>query len=188
MSPIEIRLAERSDLPRLRALQERSMRVLGRGYYTAIQIETFIGRIGTMDEYLLADRTYMVAERDGEMVGCGGWTTRMPGYARTLPDAHLYANRSRATIRSIFVEPLLARQGVGRRVMAAVENALRGEGFALAELGATVSGFAFYRSIGYRPLREMTIDLGDGVDFGLTVMSKSLAPAKGASDEATLVA
>lgn len=188
MSHIEIRLAEPSDLPGLRALQERSMRVLGQGHYTATQIEAFISRVGTMDAYLVTDRTYLVAECDGEMVGCGGWTTRMPGYARTLPDAHLYANRDRATIRSIFVEPLVARRGVGRRVMNAVEDRLRGEGFASVELGATVSGDAFYRAIGYRPLREMRIDLGNDVDFGLTVMSKSLAPANGAPRTAPLVA
>ncbi|MBL9034105.1 MAG: GNAT family N-acetyltransferase [Rhodospirillaceae bacterium] len=179
MSHIEIRLAERSDLQALRALQARSIRVLGHGYYTAIQIETFISRVGTMDDYLVADRTYLLATCDGEMVGCGGWTTRMPGYARNLPDAHRYANRDRATVRSVFVEPLAARRGIGRRIMNAVEDRLRGEGFATVELGATVSGHAFYRTLGYQPLREMRIDLGGGVSFALTVMSKTLAANTG---------
>lgn len=188
MSHIEIRRAERCDLPDLRALQERSIRVLGQGYYTATQIETFISRVGTMDEYLVADRTYLVAERDGEIVGCGGWTTRMPSYARTLPDAHLYANRDRATVRSVFVEPLAARQGVGRRIMNAVEDRLRRVGFATVELGATVSGNAFYRALGYQPLREMRINFGGGVDFALTVMSKHLAPANAVRKTAPLAA
>lgn len=177
MSHIDIRLAEPSDLGALRALQERSLRVLGQPYYTATQIETFISRVGTMDDYLVADRTYLVAEMDGELLGCAGWTTRMPGYARNTPDAHLYANRRKATVRSVFVEPLVARQGVGRRIMNAVENAVRGDGFPSVELGATDSGLSFYQAIGYQPLRMLQVGLGDGISFRITVMNKSLAPA-----------
>lgn len=175
MSHIEIRLAETADLPALRAMQERSLRVLGQPYYTATQIEHFISRVGTMDEYLVTDRTYLVAEMDGELLGSGGWTTRMPGYARNSADAHLYADRSRVTVRSVFVEPLIARQGVGRRIMNAVENGIRGEGFHKVELGATDSGLSFYQAIGYHGLRGLQVDLGDGVNFRITVMQKFLA-------------
>jgi GNAT superfamily N-acetyltransferase len=177
MSHIEIRLAETADIPALRAMQERSLRVLGRGYYTATQIEQFVSRFGTMDDYLVTDRTYLLAEMDGEILGCAGWTTRMPGYARYTPEAHLYAARERATVRSVFVEPLMARQGIGRRIMSAAENAVRGEGFQRVELGATESGLNFYQAIGYQPQRVMQIGLDSGATFRITVMNKSLAPA-----------
>ncbi len=175
MSLIDIRLAETADIPALRALQARSLRVLGQAYYTATQIEHFIARVGTMDDYLVTDRTYLVAEMDGELMGCGGWTTRLPGYARNSPDAHLYADRGRVTVRSVFTEPLVARQGVGRRVMNAVENAIRGEGFHVAELGATDSGLPFYQAIGYHGLRGLQVELGNDVNFRITVMQKYLA-------------
>lgn len=177
MSHIEIRLAGTGDIPALRAMQERSLRVLGRGFYSATQIEEFIARFGTMDDYLVADRTYLVAEVSGEIVGSAGWTTRMPGYARYTPDANLYAARGRATIRSVFVEPLLARQGIGRRIMNAAENAVRGDGFHSVELGATESGLAFYKATGYEPQRVLQIGLGDGATFRITVMNKRLSPA-----------
>lgn len=177
MSHIHIRLAESSDIPALRAMQERSLRVLGRGFYSATQIEDFITRFGTMDDYLVADRTYLVAEVSGEIVGSAGWTTRMPGYARYTPDANLYAMSRRATIRSVFVEPLLARQGIGRRIMSAAENAVRGEGFRSVELGSTECGLAFYKTIGYEPLRPLQIELGPSLTFRITVMKKSLAAA-----------
>ena len=177
MSHIDIRLAENNDIPALRAMQERSLRVLGRGFYSATQVERFIQRFGTMDDYLVADRTYLVAELSGEIVGSAGWTTRMPGYARYTPDANLYAMSRRATIRSVFVEPLLARQGIGRRVMSAAENAVRGEGFQSVELGSTECGLSFYEAIGYRPQRPLQIGLGHGATFRITVMNKRLAPA-----------
>lgn len=105
MSQIQIRQAMNVEITALRALQERSMRVLSRHSYTATQIDTFIRRIGTMDDYLIGDRTYLVAELDGELLGCGEWTTRLPGYARrAVGEAHT-PDPNRATIRSVFVNP-----------------------------------------------------------------------------------
>ena len=177
MSQIEIRMAMRGDIPALRELQERSLRVLGRRHYTATQIEAFIACIGTMDDYLVDDRTYLVAQLDGEMLGCGGWTTRLPGYASHAQGEIHPPDPSRATVRSVFVEPLAAGQGVGRRIMGAVENFMRAEGIRVAELGSTENGRAFYSSLGYRPLSAFHVDIGDGINMRLTRMSKPLAPA-----------
>jgi GNAT superfamily N-acetyltransferase len=181
-SQIQIRRAVNSDVPALRSLQERSMRLLGRGHYTVTQIEAFIARIGTMDDYLVGDRTYLVAELDGELLGCGGWTARLPGYARHIHGETQSAEPERATVRSVFVEPLAARQGIGRRIMGAIENAMRDEGFRIAELGSTDNGRDFYRSLGYLPVAGFQVDVGDGIHLRLTRMRKSLVPAN--SDEA----
>ena len=177
MSQVEIRRAVSADIPALRQLQERSLRMLGRGHYTTKQIEAFIARIGTMDDYLVSDRTYLVVELEDVILGCGGWTTRLPGYARCAQGEVHAAEPSRATIRSVFVEPLVARQGIGRRIMGAVETALCAAGFRAAELGATENGIDFYRNLGYRPLSVFDVDVGDGISLRLTRMRKALAPA-----------
>ncbi|GIK96164.1 MAG: acetyltransferase [Alphaproteobacteria bacterium] len=176
MARLTIRLAMEADIPTLRTMQERSLRLLGCSHYTPAQIEAFIARIGTMDDYLVADRTYLVAELAGKIVGCGGWTTRLPGYARHAQSEAHAPDPSRATIRSIFVDPGAARQGVGRRVMNAVENALRAAGFRSAELGATENGRDFYGRLGYEALGVFQVDLG-GVGMPFTRMGKTLAPA-----------
>jgi GNAT superfamily N-acetyltransferase len=181
MSQIEIRMAMRGDIPALRELQERSLRVLGRRHYTATQIEAFIARIGTMDDYLVSDRTYLVAQIGDEILGCGGWTTRLPGYASHTQGKVHATDPTRATVRSVFVEPLAAGQGVGRRIMGAVENFMRSEGIRVAELGSTKNGRAFYGSLGYRPLGPFHVDIGDGITMHLIRMSKPLVPAN--SDE-----
>jgi GNAT superfamily N-acetyltransferase len=177
MGQIEIRMAVRREIPALRELQERSLRVLGRRHYTATQIERFIARIGTMDDYLVSDRTYLVAQLEGEIVGCGGWTTRQPGYASHAHGEVHAPDPSRAKVRSVFVEPLAAGQGVGRRIMAGVESFLRMEGIRVAELGSTENGLAFYRSLGYRQLNAFHVDIGEGNGMRLIRMSKPLASA-----------
>lgn len=177
MTEPTIRAAASADLPILREMQGRSLRQLGCRHYTAAQIDAFIARIGTMDDYLVSDRTYLVAELDGAIVGCGGWTTRLPGYARGAGcDAHA-PDPDRATVRSVFVEPAIARQGIGRRIMAAVEGTLVTAGFRSAELGATQNGRDFYRSQGYRPVASFEVELGDGIRMGFTRMRKPLASA-----------
>ena len=175
MGQLEIRIAMRGDIPALRDLQQRSLRVLGRHHYTVTQIEAFIARIGTMDDYLVGDRTYLVAQLDGEMLGCGGWTRRLPGYV-SYAQADVHAlDPSRATVRSVFVEPLAAGQGIGRRIMSGVESFMRMEGVRVAELGSTENGVAFYRSLGYRQLNAFQVDIGEGISMRLIRMSKPLA-------------
>lgn len=176
MSQLEIRPAEGADIPVLRALQERSLRLLGCRHYTAAEIEAFIARIGTMDDYLVNDRTYLVAALNGEIVGSGGWTTRLPGYAHHSQDDIHCPDPIRATIRSVFVEPLAARQGIGRRIMSAIEDELRCKGFRLAELGATENGRDFYDSLGYRAQSIFHVGLGDGIGMRFIRMRKPLAP------------
>jgi GNAT superfamily N-acetyltransferase len=176
MSQIAIRPAENADIPALRNLQERSLRTLGRSHYSATQIKTFIARIGTMDDYLVHDRTYLLAELDGEILGCAGWTTRLPGYARHAQDGAHKPTPRRATVRSVFVEPLAVRQGIGRKLMDAVEDAMRRREFHTAELGATENGCSFYRSVGYESMGAFHVDI-DGITMRFTRMRKVLVPA-----------
>lgn len=177
MTQLDIRAAVSADLPALREMQGRSLRQLGCRHYTASQLDAFIARIGTMDDYLVSDRTYLVAELDGRIVGCGGWTTRLPGYARHAGSEVQAPDPNRATVRSVFVEPAAARRGIGRRIMAAIEDAVRAGGFGSAELGATQNGRDFYRSRGYQPLGLFQVELGDGIAMQFTRMRKSLLPA-----------
>lgn len=105
------------------------------------------------------------------------WTTRLAGYARHARSEAHAPDPGRATVRSVFVEPRAARQGIGRRVMAAIENTRREEGFRSAELGATENGRDFYHRLGYQPLRALEVDLGDGIAIRFTRMRKPLDPA-----------
>ena len=130
------------------------------------------------DPELIDDGTYLVAERDGRLVGCGGWSLRRKAYAGP---AHSQADAARLDpltepthIRAMFTAPDVARQGVGRAILTAAEGAARAAGFRRARLGATLSGEAFYRRSGYVEIGRESALLPDGTGIEVILMGKDL--------------
>ena len=75
-SSIGLREATIKDVPALEALIGESARVLCAADYTPAQIEAAIGTAWGVDTELIRDGTYLVAEVEGEIVACGGWSRR----------------------------------------------------------------------------------------------------------------
>src|SRR5690349_20908634 len=82
---------------------------------------------------------------------------RQLGYARRDASATHAAGRM-PKIRSIYVDPMLARRGLGRLIMARVEAEISAAGFDEAELVATLNGVTFYGSLGFTPGRPVALD------------------------------
>ncbi len=173
-----LRAAVPADVPALQALIAASARGLGQGFYTPAETEAAIAHVFGVDSELIADGTYLVAERDGRLLGCGGWSMRP-----TLFGGDQYAGRGQgrldpatqpAKIRAFFVAPHAARQGVGAALLAACEHAARSAGFTRTELMATLPGQPFYAVNGYRPDAAVVLDLG-GVPVRFVPMRKLLA-------------
>src|SRR5262245_9604745 len=78
--PVSLRLATLADTPSLNQLIERSARALSEGFYTPRQIESAIRHVFGVDSRLVEDGTYFVAELDGRISGCGGWSKRKTMY------------------------------------------------------------------------------------------------------------
>ena len=76
-----IRAAGRPDIGALRELQRAAMRALGAAYYTPAQVRAAVRHVCLPDDELIEDGTYLVAELDGRLVGCGGWSLRRKEYA-----------------------------------------------------------------------------------------------------------
>src|SRR5687767_8973427 len=110
-----VRKATLEDRPALEKLIAESARGLSRGDYTESQIEAALGGAFGVDSELIRDGTYFVAEADGRLVGCGGWSKRktlfgsdaQPGRRSELLDPA----RDSARIRAFFVHPDWARRG-----------------------------------------------------------------------------
>ena len=166
---ILIRPATLDDLPRLAALVERSFRGLARDHYTPDQIQAALGPAIRVDRGLVADGTYFAAELGGEIVGCGGWSARIP----TVNDAPLPSPH--AEVRAMFVAPEHAGRGVGRALLRAAEGAIAGAGFAVSHLVATRSGVAFYRRAGYEAFAEHDVRLPGGQVLPCVCMRRRLA-------------
>lgn len=172
---IHIRRASPADSQALRTMQALSMRRLGIEHYDEDVIEAFIAQAGTMDDTLLSDGTYFAAHVGNLLVGCGGWSRRMPNDAAHTTDAGARSEARSATIRSIFVHPAWARRGIARQVMARIESDIRAAGFERAGMTATLTGVPFYRRLGYRSAMPMTLDLKEGRYFVGLTMHKTLA-------------
>src|SRR5262249_47645779 len=117
---IKVRIAAGADVPALSDLIGRSARALGRGFYTDEETESAIRHVFGVDSTLISDGTYFVAELDGALAGCGGWSRRRNLYGgdqRPIgPQDLLDPARDAARIRAFFVAPEAARRGVGRRL------------------------------------------------------------------------
>ncbi|MFL6616947.1 MAG: GNAT family N-acetyltransferase, partial [Povalibacter sp.] len=74
--PLHIRPATLEEKPLLEKLIARSARELSKGDYTDEQVEGALRGAFGVDTQLIRDRTYFVAELDGKIVGCGGWSHR----------------------------------------------------------------------------------------------------------------
>lgn len=100
-----------------------------------------------------AQRLMLVAEVDGQVVGT----------------AVLDQDR----VRDVHVDVDYQRQGVGRTLMAAIEDAARRQGQPQLYLLAAVSAVAFYEKLGYVVVKTLVNDVG-GHPLPVVYMEKTL--------------
>jgi GNAT superfamily N-acetyltransferase len=178
-APPAIRPATLAEIGALRELQVLAMRALGAGYYTPAEVEAAVRYVCVPDRELIEDGTYLVAELEGRLVGCGGWSLRRKHYAgpadRAIDAERLDPLIEPTRIRAMFTAPDVARRGVGRAILAAAEHAARAAGFSRARLGATLSGEDFYRRSGYVEVAREAASLPDGTALAVVLMEKDLA-------------
>jgi len=164
---LTLRLATLDDVPMLRDLIALSAERLSVGHYTAAQVAGALEGTFGVDTQLIADGTYFVAERGGEVAGCGGWSRRatlfgadsLPGRVNDLLDPSTQA----AKIRAFFIHPNHARHGVGRALL---EH--------MMELMSTMPGIAFYEAHGYVGGVPIEHPLSSGETLRLVPMRKVL--------------
>lgn len=174
--PLTTRLATLKDVPQLNELIALSVRGLSTEYYTPNQIESAIKYIFGIDTQLIIDGTYYIAEKDGVLVGCGGWSKRNTLYGgdqhKDIEDPLLNPATDAARIRAFFVHPNYARQGIGRFIMNVCEEAAKTNGFTTFELGATLPGVPLYEVMGYHAIERIDAPLADGEILGIVKMKK----------------
>ncbi|HWB82203.1 MAG TPA: GNAT family N-acetyltransferase [Nannocystaceae bacterium] len=175
-----LRLATLADVAAIAALQKASLAQLGAEFYAGEVLLAAVAHVSVVDRRLITDGTYFVACDGPVVVGCGGWSFRRktfagPGAADDADDV-VVPGRDAARVRAMFVAPDRARSGIGARILAHCEQAARAAGFDRVELGATLSGEAFYLRHGYRERERITSTLGDGTPFAVVMMTKSLTP------------
>lgn len=186
---VRLRLASLDDVPVLREVIEASVRGLQAQDYTPAQIEAALKSVYGVDTQLIADGTYFVAEAaqpdagaESVVVGCGGWSKRKTLFGgdqwANRQDSLLDPERDAAKIRAFFVHPAWVRRGIGGMILGACERAAKSAGFKRLEMGATLSGVAFYKAKGYAAVEDVEVPLGDGQSLPIVRMAKpNLGPS-----------
>lgn len=175
---MNIRKATLEDRSRIQQLIAASARGLSREHYDDTQIEAAIANMFGVDTDLIDDGTYFVAEIEGELVGCGGWSRR-----RTLFGGDQYTTRDRgyidpatdpARIRAFFIHPDHARKGIALAILTRCETEAAAHGFRAMELLSTLPGVNFYKACGYTEQGQIDLDLTENVKLGFVPMRKEL--------------
>jgi GNAT superfamily N-acetyltransferase len=164
---MELRAAERSDIPALASLIDLSGRALSVGHYSPEQADAITRHVFGVDTQLIDDGTYFVIEHEDRIVACGGWSRRRTLFGgdqtKAGADPLLDPAIEPARIRAFFVHPSMARRGLGRQLMAACMAASKHAGFRTLELVATVPGEPLYLASGFTVLERFELQLPGGV-------------------------
>ena len=175
---LTIRYATLDDKAELTSLIARSARELSAGDYTPEQVEGALRGAFGIDTQLIQDRTYFVAEADGKLVACGGWSKRRTLFGsddRSGRDAaELDPATDAAKIRAFFVDPGYARRGLGSAILERCESEAMACGFRSFEMMATLPGARLYERYGYRGSERVQYELQPGLTIEFIPMKKEL--------------
>jgi N-acetylglutamate synthase-like GNAT family acetyltransferase len=174
-----LRTANTDDVDQIGKLIAESVRGLAKGIYDDRQIELSIRSVFGVDHQLIADGTYFIAESDGKVVGCGGWSKRKTLYGSSVYDDSrdpqlLDPGIDAAKIRAFFIHPKAARQGIGRAILEMCESEAKAGGFRIAEMMATLPGVPLYAASGYEERERVGVPVGEGIEIDCIRMRKEL--------------
>jgi N-acetylglutamate synthase-like GNAT family acetyltransferase len=164
LADVTIRNANRADFARLAEIQVSALYAAGRELYGAAKIKRFVERHLRQTLALCSSPTFFVADRDGEVIGSGGWHRVPTEQGRELPAAV-----------SFYVDPRFARRGVGRSLLTITEASARKNRIGILSAFAPLHGADLFRNVGYAASDVLTFDLGDDFSIDLLVMRKRLA-------------
>ena len=179
-SSFAIRLATSADIPALRELIDKSVRILQREDYSAEQLDAAMGTAYGVDTQLIADETYYVVEAVGEKVlaACGGWSMRKTLYGSDhgpyRDNATLDPACDAAKIRAFFVHPEWTRRGIASLILKTCEDAAYARGFRRFEMGATLTGVPMYAARGYAKGEQIEVPLSNGLSLTVVRMAKTV--------------
>ncbi|HWN75482.1 MAG TPA: GNAT family N-acetyltransferase [Candidatus Udaeobacter sp.] len=178
-----IRLATNADIPALRELIDKSVRVLQREDYSAEQLDAALGTAYGVDTQLITDGTYYAVEAvravgDTVLAACGGWSMRKTLYGSDhgpyRDNAMLDPACDAARIRAFFVHPEWTRRGIASLILKTCEDAAYERGFRRFEMGATLTGVPMYAARGYAKGEQIEVPLPNGMSLTVVRMSKTL--------------
>ena len=106
---------------------------------------------------LLSSGTYFLAERDGAVLGAGGWSWMSPQGG--------VSPRDMGHIRHVVTDHRATRQGIGRALMAAICEDARTGGVGVLDCLSTLTAVPFYAAGEVQAIGPVDVTLRPGIDF-----------------------
>ena len=156
----EPRARRPDDLPVVRHLHKTSFAALARDSHTPEQIAAHLALIDGDDYAADVTRSHLLLLEDANgLAATAGWMA-----LDDEPDT--------ARIRKVFVRPDLARQGTGKHMVMTAEKIAVSEGCKRFFVRSNINAVPLYRSLGYRPVEEGEMPVGEGVTLPVVFMRK----------------
>ena len=161
---MRIRRAIPNDATAIWAIHTRAIRETASSHYPPESVAAWSGRT-TPETYVepIEARVVLVAEDDDG---------RIAGFAQLHP--------VEGVVEGCYVDPDFARAGVGRALMAALEDAARERGRSALLLHASQNAVPFYRALGWTPESGARHELAPGAWLDSVIMTKRIAGAPAA--------
>lgn len=157
-----VRKASQEDRNEICRIHQAAARGLASASYSRDEIEAWVGSLAP-ENYttVLEHHDFLVAESGEGLVGFG------------------QLNPQNAEIEAIYVLPAVARSGVGRALLLALEAVARRRGFAAIHLYSTLNATGFYEREGYKSEGQTQYPTRSGTALPVVRMVKSLASGAG---------
>lgn len=163
-----VRIATPDDTDTVGAVLAASYPALLASHYDKDLLARVLPMITRANPRLLASNTFYVAQtRQGEIVGCGGWTPEHPGTGAVVKGV--------AHIRHFATHPLWTRKGVGRAIIARCRNDAAARGVVKLHCYATLAAENFYRAAGFTTVASADVLMGSSLPFPTLIMQLDLS-------------
>ena len=162
-----LRSARMEDIGALDRLFQRSYARLLAADYPPSVLVTAVPVIGRAQPALVASgRFYLVEDRDGRVLGAGGWSLQRPGGRHaTVGVGH---------VRHVAADPDAVGRGVGRRLLDHVVRDALGNGITELHCQSTLTAEPFYQAMGFESQGAITLPLRGGFGFPAVFMVRHL--------------
>jgi GNAT superfamily N-acetyltransferase len=163
---IILRSATRGDVALVRELHARSFAELAREHHSEVEIAAHVALIQSPQyaDELAGANLALAIDAMGRIVATAGWQP-MADRAAT------------ARIRKVFVDPALARRGIGRLMVGDAETRARQSGCEDFFVRANINAVPLYRRLGYRDIEAGVMKVGPAVSLPVVYMEKTRAMA-----------
>ncbi len=159
-----IRVARPDDAAEISRVIFRSYSTLYRGWYQDDVLAAALPAMTRANPRLLASGRYFVAEIDGRVVSCGGWSPEKPGIGVIPRLAH---------VRHFATDPDFINRGCGGALLRRSLDEAKAAGFAEIESVSSLTAEAFYARHGFRQVAIVRQPVGRAL-FACVLMRRRL--------------